>query len=120
MTRLAERAGRVRILGSSVLEAALVADGSIDVCCDPGGDVHRIVDIAAAKLIVESAGGTVVDVYGRPFTFEPDLRRRWSGVFAASHALAHEAVALVLDGRQGAGGAVTSGASTRARYRRAS
>ena len=119
-TRLAERAGRVRILGSSVLEAALVADGSIDICCDPGGDVHRIVDIAAAKLIVEAAGGTVVDVHGRPFSFEPDLRRRWSGVFAASHELAHEAVSLVLDGRQGAGGTVASGAGTRPRYRRAS
>jgi myo-inositol-1(or 4)-monophosphatase len=119
-TRLADRAGRIRILGSSVLEAALVADGSIDLSCDPGGDVHRIVDIAAAKLIVEAAGGVVVDVHGRPFTFEPDLRRRWSGVFAASHQLAHEAVSLVIDGGHGAGGAVTSGAGTGSRYRRAS
>lgn len=115
---LAERAGRIRILGSSVLEAALVADGSIDLCCDPGGDVHRIVDIAAAKLIVEAAGGVVLDVHGRELTFEPDLRRRWSGVFAASRQLANEAIAVVAEAGNGAGGAVAS--ATGARYRRAS
>lgn len=118
-TRLAERAGRVRILGSTALEAALVADGSIDLCCDPGGDVHRIVDIAAAKLIVEAAGGVVVDVHDRPFTFEPDLRRRWSGVFAASRQLAEETLVLVHDGRQGAGSMATPDAAG-SRYRRAS
>jgi myo-inositol-1(or 4)-monophosphatase len=47
--RIADRASRLRVLGSSVLEAMLVADGAIDAFCDPGGDVHRIVDIAAAR-----------------------------------------------------------------------
>jgi myo-inositol-1(or 4)-monophosphatase len=70
---LADRADRIRVLGASVLEAGLVADGSIDAFCDPGGDVHRIVDVAATSLIVENAGGHVCDVWGRPFTFD---RRR--------------------------------------------
>jgi myo-inositol-1(or 4)-monophosphatase len=90
--RIADRAGRVRVLGTSVLEAALVADGAIDAFCDPGGDVHRIVDVAATALLVEAAGGCVVDAFGRPFTFEPDLSLRWSGVFAASRSLADELV----------------------------
>lgn len=117
-SRLVGVAGRVRILGSSVIDAALVADGSIDLACDPGGDVHGIVDIAAAKLVVEAAGGAVLDVHGRPFSFEPDLRLRWSGVFAASQELAERAVAVVLGtGDAGdSGGAVPHGA----RYRRAS
>lgn len=117
-TRLVGMAGRVRILGSSVIDAALVADGSIDLACDPGGDVHGIVDIAAAKLVVEAAGGAVLDIYGRPFTFEPDLRLRWSGVFAASRELAERAVAVVL----GTGDATRSGGVVPhgARYRRAS
>lgn len=93
--RIADRAGRVRVLGTSVLEAALVADGAIDAFCDPGGDVHRIVDIAATKLLVEAAGGHVVDAFGRPFTFEPDLSRRWSGVFAASRSLADDLVEAI-------------------------
>lgn len=90
--RIAEKADRIRVLGSSVVEACLVADGAIDLFCDPGGDVHRIVDIAATQLITEHAGGCVVDARGRPFSFEPDLRLRWSGIFAASQALAEQAV----------------------------
>ena len=93
--QIADRAGRVRVLGSSVIEAALVADGSIDAFCDPGGDIHRIVDIAAPALLVEAAGGCVRDAFGRPFTFEPDLRLRWSGVFAATPELADELVELI-------------------------
>lgn len=96
--RIADRVGRVRVLGTSVLEAALVADGAIDAFCDPGGDVHRIVDVAATKLIVEAAGGHVVDAFGRPFTFEPDLSLRWSGVFAASRSLADALVAEIAAG----------------------
>lgn len=90
--RIAQRADRVRVLGSSVLEASLVADGAIDAFCDPGGDVHRIVDIAATQLIVEQAGGHVVDALGRPFTFTPDLHLRWSGVFASTRELAEQIV----------------------------
>lgn len=93
--QIADRAGRVRVLGSSVLEAALVADGAIDAFCDPGGDVHRIVDVAATKLLVEAAGGYVVDAFGRPFSFEPDLSLRWSGVFAASRSLADELIDVI-------------------------
>jgi myo-inositol-1(or 4)-monophosphatase len=90
--RLAARADRTRILGTSVLEACLVADGAIDAFCDPGGDVHRIVDLAATSLIVEAAGGYVCDVHGRPLTLESDLSLRWSGIVAASRELA-EAIA---------------------------
>jgi myo-inositol-1(or 4)-monophosphatase len=91
--RIAGESSRVRVLGSSVVEACLVADGAIDLFCDPGGDVHRIVDIAATKLLVEKAGGCVRDLHGRPFTFEPDLRLRWSGVFGATP----ELVDVVID-----------------------
>ena len=87
---VAARADRVRVLGSSLLEGCLVADGAIDAFCDPGGDVHRIVDLAATVLIVGSAGGVVQDVHGRPLTLEPDLSLRWSGIVAATSALADE------------------------------
>lgn len=97
-SRIADRAGRVRVLGSSVIEAALVADGSIDAFCDPGGDVHRIVDIAAPAMLVEAAGGCVRDAFGRPFTFEPDLRLRWSGVFGSSPEIADELVDIICSG----------------------
>lgn len=95
---LARTAERVRVLGSSVIEGCLVADGAVDAFCDPGGDVHRIVDIAAMKLIVEKSGGCVVDLHGRAFTFEPDLSLRWSGVIAANEALADDIIRIAQAG----------------------
>jgi myo-inositol-1(or 4)-monophosphatase len=89
-SELATRAERLRILGSSVLEGCLVADGAIDAFCDPGGDIHRIVDVAPLILLVEKAGGVVQDAFGRPFHFQPDLSLRWSGVVAATPELADE------------------------------
>jgi myo-inositol-1(or 4)-monophosphatase len=94
-SELAQTAERLRILGSSVIEGCLVADGSIDAFCDPGGDIHRIVDIAAMQLVVEKAGGRVIDAHGRPFSFEPDLSLRWSGVVAATPDLADTIAGII-------------------------
>lgn len=93
--RVAGLAGRVRVLGSSCLDAALVADGAVDVFADPGGEVHRLVDLAAAVVIVEAAGGCVSDVHGRPVELDVDLTRRWSGVVAATPELAAEVVDVI-------------------------
>jgi myo-inositol-1(or 4)-monophosphatase len=89
-SELATSTERLRILGTSVLEGCLVADGAIDAFCDPGGDIHRIVDVAPLLLIVEKSGGIVQDAFGRPFHFEPDLSLRWSGVVASTPQLADE------------------------------
>lgn len=93
--RVASRADRIRVLGSSVLEACLVADGAVDAFCDPGGEVHRIVDLAASSVIVTAAGGVVVDLHGRPLTLEADLSRRWSGIAAATPRLAEELITAI-------------------------
>jgi myo-inositol-1(or 4)-monophosphatase len=73
------RAERVRILSTSCLEAALVAEESTDAFADAGSDTHRIVDLAATMVTVPAAGGAVIDVYGRPLEIDTDLTRRWSG-----------------------------------------
>jgi myo-inositol-1(or 4)-monophosphatase len=92
---VAQRAARIRILSSSCLEAALVADGSIDAFADAASDTHRLVDLAASLVLVEAAGGAVQDVYGRPIELDTDLTRRWSGVVAATPALASELAATL-------------------------
>lgn len=92
---LAQTSERVRILGSSVIEACLVADGAIDAFCDPGGDIHRIVDIAAVSLILQKSGGALKDAQGRPLSFSPDLTLRWSGVAAATPQLADEIASII-------------------------
>lgn len=94
---VADRASRVRVLGSSSIEAALVADGSLDAAFDPGSRTHRIVDLAAAVVLVEAAGGAVVDAHGQPLTFTTAIDGRWSGVAAASPELAAEIVELLQD-----------------------
>lgn len=88
--RVARRAARVRILSTSCLEAALVAEGSTDAFADAGSDTHRIMDLAAAMVMLPAAGGAVLDVRGRPLEIDPDLTRRWSGVVAATRELAEE------------------------------
>ena len=86
--RITRRAARVRILSSSCLEAALVAEGATDAFADAGSDTHRIMDLAAAMVTVPAAGGAVLDAHGRPLEISTDLSLRWSGVVAASRELA--------------------------------
>lgn len=92
---VAREAARVRILSTSCLEAALVAEGATDAFLDAGSDTHRLVDLAAAVVMVTAAGGAVLDAYGRPLAFDTDLTRRWSGVVAATPALAAELADVV-------------------------
>ena len=93
--RVAGRTERVRILSSSCLEGAFVAEGSTDAFADVAGDRHRIFDLAAAMILVPAAGGAVIDALGRPIEIDKDLTRRWSGVVAASPALAEELAAVI-------------------------
>lgn len=86
----ASRAARVRILSTTCLEAALVAEGATDAFADACSDTHRLVDLAAAAVMVPRAGGAVLDVRGRPLVLDTDLTRRWSGVIAATPELAAE------------------------------
>lgn len=92
---VAREAARVRVLSTSCLEAALVAEGATDAFLDAGTDTHRLVDLAAAVVMVSAAGGAVVDAYGRPVVFDTDLTRRWSGVVGATPAIAAELAELV-------------------------
>ena len=55
---------RMRILGAVALELAYVADGTYDAFVDIRNNL-RIVDIAAAKLILEECGCIVTDRYGK-------------------------------------------------------
>ncbi len=92
---VAERATRVRILSTSIVESGLVAQGSTDAFVDAGSDTHRLVDLAAASVLVPLAGGAVLDVFGRPIAFDTDLTLRWSGVVAATRPLAEQIVEAV-------------------------
>lgn len=96
--RVASRAARVRVLGCSTLDAVLVATGASDAFIDVASDTHRLVDLAAAMVIVPASGGVLLDLRGRPIEFDTDLTRRWSGVVAATEALADELCAVAAGG----------------------
>ncbi|MBB5954986.1 myo-inositol-1(or 4)-monophosphatase [Saccharothrix tamanrassetensis] len=94
--RLADAADRIRILCTTCLETMLVAEGAVDAFADPGSDTHRLMDLIAALVTVPAAGGALLDLHGRPLTFDLDLSRRWSGIAAATPALADELITTIL------------------------
>ncbi|MFD4294717.1 inositol monophosphatase family protein [Rhodococcus sp. NPDC058532] len=89
-TRVADAAKRIRILSCSTIDAAFVATGAVDAFVDAGSDTHRLMDIAAATVLVGASGGAVLDAFDRPIEFDTDLTRRWSGIVAATPELAGE------------------------------
>lgn len=93
--RVANQADRVRVLCTTCLETMLVAEGAVDAFADPGSDTHRLMDLIAALVTVPAAGGVLLDLHGRPLTFDLDLTRRWSGVAAATPELADELISVI-------------------------
>lgn len=72
---IGDRVRRIRTLGSTSLEMALVASGRLDAFVDLRG-MLRIVDVAAGKLILEEAGGIITDVEGKPLELNGDMWQR--------------------------------------------
>lgn len=89
LNRAVEEAPYVRGLGAAALEMSLVAQGAMDVFLHLTGGL-RIVDIAAATLLVEEAGGTVLTPEGEPPEMPLDPRARTSLIAAGDReVLAH-------------------------------
>jgi myo-inositol-1(or 4)-monophosphatase len=63
---------RIRTLGSTALEMALVASGRLDAFVDLRGRM-RVVDMAAGKLILEEAGGMVTDSVGEALHLDGNM-----------------------------------------------
>jgi len=78
---------RVRIYGSAGLELCYVASGIFDAFIDMRG-MLRITDIAASKIILEEAGGTITDDKGEPLHTPLDVKERVNVI--ASNGCVHE------------------------------
>lgn len=85
--------GILRSFGASALEMALVASGGLDAYYY-GRPVLRIIDVAAATLLVREAGGVVLDRHGQDLDLPLSLVPRF-GLTAAST----RELALSLGGR---------------------
>lgn len=78
--------GNVRSYGSASLEMCLVALSALDFYF-VGRDILRVVDIAAATLIVREAGGVVRTMTGEELDMEFDVTSRTSVVAGCSEKL---------------------------------
>ncbi len=67
-SKLIDTARRMRVLGSVVLELAYVASGEYDAFLDLRGS--RVIDMAAAMLIVEEAEAIITNQYGEKLVSE--------------------------------------------------
>lgn len=79
--------GVVRGLGASALEMSLVAQGALDGYTQ-GRPILRIIDIAAATLLVREAGGVVLTPEGEDLDLPLSLEPRFNLYAAADRAAA--------------------------------
>ena len=83
MSKICKTVRRIRLLGSVAIELCYVADGTYDAFLDIRGNL-RVVDIAAAKLIIEEAGGTVTNENGKSLKNKLNVTERTSVIAACN------------------------------------
>jgi myo-inositol-1(or 4)-monophosphatase len=72
---IGDKVRRIRTLGSTSLEMALVAAGRLDAFVDLRG-MLRVVDVAAGKLILEEAEGIITDAAGKELHLDGNMWHR--------------------------------------------
>jgi len=88
----------LRVTGCSSLDLCYVASGQWDACVHADlreGHGEKIVDVAAAKLILEEAGGIVQDANGSEFPIVLDVQAKHPIVAAATPELMSEILATL-------------------------
>ncbi len=83
MNKICKTVRRIRLLGSVAIELCYVADGTYDAFLDIRGNL-RVVDIAAAKLIIEEAGGIVTNEQGKSLNNKLNVTERTSIIAACN------------------------------------
>jgi NAD+ kinase len=96
-SKLVDRARRMRVLGSVVLELSYVASGRYDAFLDLRGS--RIIDIAAGKLILEEAGCIITDKYGQKLNNVLSIYEK-TIVVAANNKIMHKQIIDILNDNQ--------------------
>ena len=87
---------RIRLLGSVAIELCYVADGTYDAFLDIRGNL-RIIDMAAAKLIIEEARGIMTDENGEKLNNKLNVKERTS-VIASSNLSIHNDILKCIGG----------------------
>ncbi len=94
--KLCKTVTSMRILGSVAIELCYVADGTFDAFLDVRGNL-RIVDISAAKLIIEESKGIVTDERCKSLKSGLNVRDRTS-IIASCNEDFHRGIIKILGG----------------------
>lgn len=87
---------RMRILGAVAIEIAYVADGTYDAFVDVRDNL-RVVDVAAAKLILEESGGVATDRYGEVLNGRLNVLEKTS-LIATCNSVIHGEIIDIVEG----------------------
>jgi myo-inositol-1(or 4)-monophosphatase len=96
--KLCKTVRRMRILGSIAIELCYVAEGIYDAFVDISDNL-RVVDISAAKVILEESGGMLTDQYGLPLQGKLNVLEKTS-LIAACNSTIHKEIIRMLGGIQ--------------------
>jgi myo-inositol-1(or 4)-monophosphatase len=96
ISKLSNIVRRIRLLGSVSIELCYVGDGTYEAFLDIRGNL-RIVDIAAAKLIIEESGGIITNEKGEELINKLNVKERTS-VIAACNLKIHNDIIEVIGG----------------------
>ncbi len=96
INKLCKTVGSMRILGSVAIELCYVADGTYDAFLDVRGNL-RIVDISAAKLIIEESNGIVTNENCKPLESGLNVIDRTS-IIASCNKKYHKGLIGILGG----------------------
>jgi myo-inositol-1(or 4)-monophosphatase len=88
----------MRILGSVAIELCYVAEGTYDAFVDISANL-RVVDISAAKVILEESGGIVTDQYGQALNGKLNVLEKTS-LIATCNSTIHKEIIRILGGIQ--------------------
>ncbi len=92
---IASQAYKTRLFGSVALEICYTATNLLDALIDTRGTL-KIMDIVAAKLFIEEAGGIITDMEGKPLTSNIfEISERYSIVCASNRSLHQEIISLL-------------------------
>jgi len=94
--KLCKTVRRMRILGSVAIELCYVAEGTFDAFVDINDNL-RVVDISAAKVILEESEGMVTDQYSQDLKGKLNVREKTS-LIAASNPTIHKEIIRILGG----------------------
>ena len=96
ISKLSNIVRRIRLLGSISIELCYVGDGTYEAFLDIRGNL-RIIDIAAAKLIIEESGGIITDEKGKELKNKLNVKERTS-IIAACNSKIHNDIIEVIGG----------------------